>query len=67
MAKIYGTLFWQKCSFVQVEQVRQLASLVETQLEYHRQSADILETLHTSLQHSIDEINQRPEPVCIVD
>uniref|UniRef100_H2YDU2 Uncharacterized protein n=1 Tax=Ciona savignyi TaxID=51511 RepID=H2YDU2_CIOSA len=44
-----------------VEQVRQLAALVEAQVEYHRQSADILESLQEKLKIQIDEINSRPE------
>lgn len=43
-----------------VEQISQLDTLVEAQLEYHRQSADILESLHENLQRKIDEINMEP-------
>ncbi|XP_077966542.1 endophilin-A3-like isoform X1 [Styela clava] len=43
-----------------VEQVSQLATLVESQLEFHRQSADILESLQENLQRKIDEINSGP-------
>ena len=46
-----------------MEQVRQLSSLIDAQLEYHRQSADILDTLHESLQRMISEIGDRPERV----
>ncbi|XP_076803691.1 endophilin-A3-like isoform X2 [Clavelina lepadiformis] len=44
-----------------VEQVAQMDTLVETQLEYHRQSTDILESLHESLQKLISEIHRQPE------
>jgi len=44
--------------------VRQLASLIDAQLAYHRQSADILETLHESLERAISEIGEKPERVC---
>ncbi|XP_009858316.2 endophilin-A2 isoform X2 [Ciona intestinalis] len=44
-----------------VEQVRQLAALVEAQLEYHRQSADILESVNDKLNKQIEEINTKPE------
>nr|XP_009858316.1 endophilin-A2 isoform X2 [Ciona intestinalis] len=44
-----------------VEQVRQLAALVEAQLEYHRQSADILESVNDKLNKQIEEINSKPE------
>jgi len=43
-----------------VEQVSQLAALVEAQLEYHRQSADILESLQEKLQQRITTINSQP-------
>lgn len=43
-----------------VEQVSQLAALVEAQVEYHRQSADILESLHEKLQTRINRINSQP-------
>lgn len=43
-----------------VEQVSQLAALVEAQVEYHRQSTDILETLHEKLQERITNINSQP-------
>jgi len=43
-----------------VEQVSQLAAFVEAQLEYHRMSADILESLHEKLQKQIQDINKNP-------
>jgi len=46
-----------------VEQVSQLAALVEAQLEYHRQSADILESLQEKLQQRITTINSQPAQV----
>nr|CAB3266045.1 endophilin-A2 [Phallusia mammillata] len=44
-----------------IEQVSQLAALVESQLDYHRQSADILESIHEDLQKQINEIHAKPE------
>jgi len=44
----------------EVEQVSQLASFVEAQLEYHRMSADILESLNEKLMKLIYDINQSP-------
>ena len=46
--------------------MRQLSSLVDAQLEYHRQSADILDTLQESLQRMMNEINDKPERVKIL-
>ncbi|XP_032824872.1 endophilin-A3-like isoform X1 [Petromyzon marinus] len=43
-----------------VEQVSQLAALVEAQLEYHQQSAVILVQLHQKLQRRISETSDRP-------
>jgi len=43
-----------------VEQVSQLSSFVEAQLEYHRMSADILESLKEKLVKQIQDINQSP-------
>lgn len=43
-----------------VEQVSQLAALVTAQLEYHRQSTDILESLSEKLEQRIKDINSQP-------
>jgi len=43
-----------------VEQVSQLAALVEAQVEYHRQSCEILESLSEKLQARISTINSQP-------
>ena len=51
---------------MKVEQVSQLAALVEAQLEYHRQSADILESLQEKLQQRITTINSQPAQVHLI-
>uniref|UniRef100_W5LKF2 SH3-domain GRB2-like 3a n=1 Tax=Astyanax mexicanus TaxID=7994 RepID=W5LKF2_ASTMX len=43
-----------------VEQVSQLASLIEAALEYHRQSYEILEDLNSKLQNRIATANSQP-------
>ncbi|KAL0966402.1 hypothetical protein UPYG_G00294910 [Umbra pygmaea] len=43
-----------------VEQVSQLASLVESQLQYHKQAAQILEELTDKLQERVNEAQSRP-------
>ncbi|XP_020776510.1 endophilin-A3a isoform X2 [Boleophthalmus pectinirostris] len=43
-----------------VEQVSQLAALIEAALEYHKQSSQILEELSTKLQKRISTANTRP-------
>ncbi|KAI5609793.1 endophilin-A3 [Silurus asotus] len=44
-----------------VEQVCQLASLIEAALEYHRQSADILKELSGKLQSRINSASNKPK------
>ncbi|KAG7468100.1 hypothetical protein MATL_G00139230 [Megalops atlanticus] len=44
-----------------VEQVSQLAALIDAALEYHRQSAEILEDLNNKLQSRITAASNRPK------
>ncbi|XP_017573623.1 endophilin-A3a isoform X2 [Pygocentrus nattereri] len=44
-----------------VEQVSQLAALIEAALEYHRQSSEILEDLNSKLQNRIASASSRPK------
>ncbi|XP_005989669.2 endophilin-A3a [Latimeria chalumnae] len=44
-----------------VEQVSQLAILVEVALDYHKQTAEILEELHSKLQNRINSASSRPK------
>ncbi|NP_001088468.1 SH3-domain GRB2-like 3 S homeolog [Xenopus laevis] len=44
-----------------IEQVSQLSVLVETALDYHRQSAQILEDLHNRLHNRINTASSRPK------
>nr|XP_033776486.1 endophilin-A3 isoform X2 [Geotrypetes seraphini] len=43
-----------------VEQVSQLAVFVEAALDYHKQSTEILEDLHSKLQNRINMVSNRP-------
>uniref|UniRef100_A0A8C6MHY1 Endophilin-A2 n=1 Tax=Nothobranchius furzeri TaxID=105023 RepID=A0A8C6MHY1_NOTFU len=43
-----------------IEQVSQLASLVESQLQYHRQAVQVLEELSDKLQDRMNEAQSRP-------
>jgi len=43
------------------EQISQLASFIESELNYHRQSADILQTLHEAAQYRVNEAASRPK------
>uniref|UniRef100_UPI00398E7902 endophilin-A3a isoform X1 n=1 Tax=Pristiophorus japonicus TaxID=55135 RepID=UPI00398E7902 len=44
-----------------VEQISQLLALVEAALSYHKESATILEELHSTLQHRISTASSRPK------
>ncbi|MBN3276336.1 SH3G3 protein, partial [Polyodon spathula] len=44
-----------------VEQVSQLAALIEAALDYHKQSSEILEELNSKLQSRITTANNRPK------
>ncbi|XP_061101823.1 endophilin-A3a isoform X2 [Conger conger] len=44
-----------------VEQVSQLAALIEAALDFHRQSTEILEELNSKLQNSITAASNRPK------
>ncbi|XP_070542646.1 endophilin-A3-like [Ptychodera flava] len=45
-----------------VEQVSQLLALTEAQVEYHKQSMQILQNLSDQLQDRINDANSRPKP-----
>ncbi|XP_038063964.1 endophilin-A1-like [Patiria miniata] len=44
-----------------VEQVLQLQALAEAQLEYHKQSAEVLESLLSTLNERVEEAGSRPK------
>lgn len=51
-SQIFSCKSWMRCSVyahVQIEQVSQLSSLVESQLQYHRQAVQVLEVLFDKL------------------
>ncbi len=49
MRRVHLYIFKCLCVLVQIEQVSQLSSLVESQLQYHRQAVQILDELSDKL------------------
>lgn len=49
-----------------IEQVSQLCALVDAQLDFHRQTTQILERLHSQLQERVQEASSRPRTEHIV-
>ncbi|VDN51081.1 unnamed protein product [Dracunculus medinensis] len=49
-----------------VEQISQLCALVNAQIEFHRQTLNVLESLHVKLQERVSEASERPRTEHIV-
>ncbi|MGH0147107.1 UNVERIFIED_CONTAM: hypothetical protein FKN15_014019 [Acipenser sinensis] len=45
---------------MQIEQVSQLAALVQAQVEYHRQATEILQQLSSKIEERIKEASAKP-------